>query len=233
MICFNCGCFGHAKASCPHQKPSPSGDTSNVNCVVEKPNSEKTPTSSSGMDVADGPSMPNVEHTISGGHGPWMLMSYKNKKRDTMQNGKPISSTNSGSRFSVLINEDEGTDKTTSATLTEPTVTPTPSPTVKEPPIVSLWKCVQKKTQMRNDNRVVSPLVTDSDEPQSPLVYKSCNENKHPMQDITNGKAVGGEHNVKSCPSKPRKTRLVSKGLRTSSPASTFFPIPLPDISPG
>lgn len=34
MICFDCGCFGHAKANCPHQKHSPAEDTNVIALVM-------------------------------------------------------------------------------------------------------------------------------------------------------------------------------------------------------
>lgn len=52
-----------------------------------------------------------VEIPTNGSHGPWMLMSYKNKKHDTVQNDPPKRQDNSSSRFSILVNDAEDTDK--------------------------------------------------------------------------------------------------------------------------
>lgn len=55
MICFNCGCFGHAKAACPHQKPPIPEEANNVEPGAGSSNGEKTPNVPSDMDITVGP----------------------------------------------------------------------------------------------------------------------------------------------------------------------------------
>lgn len=156
---------------------------------------------------------PNLETTTPGGHGSWMLMSYKNKKRDNVHNGQSKSQANSGSRFSVLVNEDEGTEKATGSSSMEPVIVSPPPPLLKEPKFFSLWKFVQLKTQTRNENKGMPSLAKDSTESKSTFAYKPCNESKHPMKDITNGNSTSTDYRVKTY-GKPRKPGSGTRGLR-------------------
>lgn len=83
MICFNCGCFGHVKACCLYQKKdtpaTDEGFSGNTNVDVT-PNG-KSDASHVAMDTCVSASTPNLDKPSSGRHGPWMLISYKSKKR--------------------------------------------------------------------------------------------------------------------------------------------------------
>lgn len=66
---------------------------SNVTATVTSPN----PSGSSNVK-----SVSDVATTLSGGPGPWMLMSYKNKKSNPAKTTQNFARPKSGSRFSLL-----------------------------------------------------------------------------------------------------------------------------------
>ncbi|PRQ45579.1 putative transcription factor interactor and regulator CCHC(Zn) family [Rosa chinensis] len=85
LICFECGCFGHSKDNCPSIKTSENATD------LQQANSNETDQSPTGDKDIDGNEMgmtimqhdsdstsPNV--VIKEDMGPWMLMSYRNKK---------------------------------------------------------------------------------------------------------------------------------------------------------
>ncbi|XP_061993844.1 uncharacterized protein LOC133711766 [Rosa rugosa] len=96
LICFECGCFGHSKDKCPTvfdvSPAPPHGDGPNCgnndqtlapteNCVMQ--HEMNTPQSSSSVIKED--------------MGPWMLMNYRNKKKNDTSGAKK--SVSKGSRY--------------------------------------------------------------------------------------------------------------------------------------
>ncbi|PRQ53919.1 putative transcription factor interactor and regulator CCHC(Zn) family [Rosa chinensis] len=184
LICFNCGCYGHAKANCPHSDPSkpvpdaetqtnPKPHTSSDSTAVHSP---QHPTETAvhittnhqcnDMEIAD----QNVQATQFG-HGPWMLMSYKNKKANPNKIPANSAQVQSGSRFTLLETFVEGEENA----LNEVQPTPIVSLDAKdnpEPAVVRVWKQVQKKANMITAN-----------------IGKPSGSQKKPLKDITNGKS--------------------------------------------
>ncbi|XP_040368818.1 uncharacterized protein LOC121051046 [Rosa chinensis] len=203
LICFNCGCYGHAKASCPHFVPNPTDDTTNPEENVGTVNSD-----SANSIPAATTSKPDKSHntitrtTISSlvsdmdtgvesqvkakvaGHGPWMLMSYKNKKVNSNKVPPNRMPTQSGSRYALLETYTEGDNgalREEQPTAVETLVADDRTP---EPVVVSKWKQVQqkmKKASTDSGNHVIPPKTI----PQN----KNTTAQKKPLKDITNGKA--------------------------------------------
>ncbi|XP_040375441.1 uncharacterized protein LOC112202328 isoform X4 [Rosa chinensis] len=76
--------------------------------------------------------------------GPWMLMTYKNKRRTNTNNGDVKKVQGSGSRFAVLqeVSGEENIRNEMNAPLSnEPA-------SASDPPIVKLWKNLQEKVQL-------------------------------------------------------------------------------------
>ncbi|KAK9951004.1 hypothetical protein M0R45_006466 [Rubus argutus] len=224
MICFNCGCFGHAKDACPHQKSSTVKETDVDAATI--PNMAAAKTDSNCSDT-----MTDDMNIDSSRHGAWMFMSYKNKKRDNMQNGQAKGQAIFGSRFSVLVQDDEDAAKAKEASVMEPVVPSAPSSHDKVPRIVTLWKSLEKKTQVRNDNKNKPPLAQDPTEPKSLSPILPCDDFKKPMRDITNGNSSGSGYNMRTFSGKSRKYGSSSKTSRGSGSATSTLPIPSPDIS--
>ncbi|KAK9903704.1 hypothetical protein M0R45_001031 [Rubus argutus] len=89
--------------------------TSNVSADVHMTLTTKTPDPTVSPD--------GNEESTSNSHGPWMLMSYKNRKRESTANGNTKGLGASGSRFSIL-ETDEDEYATSAADNTKTPVTP-------------------------------------------------------------------------------------------------------------
>ncbi|KAK9904392.1 hypothetical protein M0R45_000758 [Rubus argutus] len=116
-----------------------------------------------------------------GGHRPWMLMSYKNKKMNSTKlpgNAVPVKS---GSRFTLLQNFFEGFDD---ALREEP---PTPiqelgkNQYASEPKIVTQWKKVPAKAKGKSETSSSGRILAEFNPRATPNSLK-------PLKDITNGK---------------------------------------------
>ncbi|XP_024200319.1 uncharacterized protein LOC112203614 [Rosa chinensis] len=96
IICFECGCYGHVKDKCPYVHQD-NGSKDQINEAVINENIS----------------------VLKGDMGSWMLMTYKNKKKVSTENGSTKKVQISGSRFNVLQdqNGDEHTDNGDSATV--------------------------------------------------------------------------------------------------------------------
>ncbi|KAK9944324.1 hypothetical protein M0R45_009897 [Rubus argutus] len=151
-----------------------------------------------------------------GGHGPWMLMSYKNKKVlvSNAPNNKAPAQT--GSRFALLQTFSEGED----GALREEAPTNVEElfnkSTPVEPPIVKLWKKVQEKNKKN--------LGTTQYMPTDPIPAKVLNK---PLKDITNGKNQH-KHVVKSGTARTPRTNAAAKASSSQSREMTSFIIDSP-----
>ncbi|KAK9922736.1 hypothetical protein M0R45_031184 [Rubus argutus] len=137
---------------------------------------------------AHGTDMETAEHsekTKTTGHGPWMLMSYKNRKVNPNKVPANSAPTQSGSRYALL----ETFVETENGALTEiqpTTVESLTSKKIQEPGVVSTWKKVQKK---------IKKTISDTSK-HTAASSKSANKakantaQKMPLSDITNGKPI-------------------------------------------
>ncbi|XP_062014120.1 uncharacterized protein LOC133730576 [Rosa rugosa] len=140
MICFECGCFGHAKDKCPtlHTEPSvnsqdqDAGSNTNEQVMVPKATSD----SQQDMDTSQAHSI------LKEDMGPWMLMNYRNKRR-TNDSGGAKKTINKGSRFTVLQDEEELPSHEPETIIDNATKPLTP-------PIVKLWASFQDKKKNFN-----------------------------------------------------------------------------------
>ncbi|KAL6125131.1 hypothetical protein ACLB2K_073191 [Fragaria x ananassa] len=133
MICFECGCFGHPKDKCPsivtakvdvssHQDPSEVENVPNAQSEVE---------------------MHASEDIVKEDMGPWMLMTYRNKKKNG-NSGRSKNLNASGSRFSVL-QEEEINEKVPNVE------NDADMPSGDTPNIVKLWNNFQDKKKKTID----------------------------------------------------------------------------------
>ncbi|KAK9912382.1 hypothetical protein M0R45_036249 [Rubus argutus] len=143
----------------------------------------------------------------STGHGPWMLMSYKNKKRDVATNGHVKGQASTGSCFYVLGNEDGDTVVNEAETFKNPVGT--------------------KGSEVTMAN--VEEAVLD---PISPNHTTSEKTLTHPMKDITNGNFVGKNNNrILGNPKNTKKTSVGAKAVKgstsgTKNPSISTYDIP-------
>ncbi|KAK9939900.1 hypothetical protein M0R45_016580 [Rubus argutus] len=189
MICFNCGCYGHTKANCTipitsssastnsmNEKDSTGPDNDNTNMIITNDSVMETP-------APDTSNKSNDTHmqSLEAGHGPWMLMSYKNKKPSSSKSPNNAAPSTSGSRFALLQTFSEGDDA-----LHEEAPTAIESlslkPASSEPKIVTMWKKVQDKAKWK-------PIASNPHNPSDNFV-PSIAKSQQPLVDITNGKSV-------------------------------------------
>ncbi|KAK9911969.1 hypothetical protein M0R45_035846 [Rubus argutus] len=197
LIYFNCGCYGHAKANCPHL-PTPNVEPHSANLNSARPQSmpniePKNAPSNADTAASLDTNLPNTdmevveqtEMTKSNSHGPWMLMSYKNRKANPTKIPANCAPAQSGSRFALLETFVESKD----GALTEVQPTAVESLTSKkihEPPIVSIWKKVQKKI----DKNIPDTSKHTATSRKGARNTKSTTSQKKALTDITNGKPV-------------------------------------------
>lgn len=204
MICFECGCFGHPKDKCPsivtakvdvssHQDPSEVENVPNAQSEVE---------------------MHASEDIVKEDMGPWMLMTYRNKKK----NGNSRRSKNlnaSGSRFSVL-QEEEINEKVPNVE------NDADMPSGDTPNIVKLWNNFQdkKKKTSKPKNNLSStsnpkpPMVTSKFSPKPSKVLNvnsdvnvSDTSARQPMKDVSN---VGSSGMTKTDLQYQRKAKFLN-----------------------
>lgn len=92
-------------------------------------------------------------------------------KNVSMLNDTTQGHTNSGSIFSVLVDDDNDTPKETNVGFKTHVASKSVDPKDKEPRIVSLWKSVQQKMQSRDSNDLAASSSKDSVKPKSPFSY--------------------------------------------------------------
>ncbi|KAK9904544.1 hypothetical protein M0R45_000626 [Rubus argutus] len=191
MICFNCGCYGHAKESCPYLKRDaaqehPTTDTTVKATHVEVGNMQDgsittTDSTESASEIVAGAKLQEVKQNelqaTKNENGPWMLMSYKNKRRNStgLSNNKP--KHDSGSRFELLQSFSEGPD---GALHEDPPTSMTEinrQPPIEEPKIVKIWRKVQEKVNLDPSTSNTNIGIVD--------VVVNANVSK-PLKDITN-----------------------------------------------
>lgn len=225
MICFNCGCFGHAKANCIFQK-SETQPTGVAPVVSETENVATASPMSIGNDSPpSGSKVASIKTKNDDGHGPWMLMSYKNKKRDTGVNGSNKGQNSSGSRFSVLDNDDSAMAVPEADIVKTPTTPKIPPPNDNEPRIVSLWKNLQKKLQDKDPDEVITKNLSARPGSSGSHSSAGCLNTPHPMKDITNGLSVSNANRKLGTPNKTRKNAVVSKMVKGSISGAKSFSI--------
>ncbi|KAK9938790.1 hypothetical protein M0R45_015510 [Rubus argutus] len=238
LICFNCGCYGHAKANCPYNitEPHPTHalDGSNNNLVNNSPsaaaehcenriphNIDNNVTSPQDIGSSDSKLPKSPE---SGGHSPWMLMSYKNKKFSSNNAPENMKPAQFGSRYALLETFVEGGEnalRDAKPTAVEELTKPT---TLSEPSIINVWKAVQKKMKKNNSTKT---SATNGTQNSKPVPATKTNTNlKKALKDITNGKAhakiLAPRFNVGSSSCNPKdKSPINSQNGRSNHSRST------------
>jgi hypothetical protein len=215
MICFNCGCYGHVKANCTFVAANNSDNAGPMN--MEQPvdsNNDNGPTeTNSPKDKNE-----TTEATSSsGGPGPWMLMSYKNKKTSPDKTPHNAAPSKSGSRFALLQTFTEDGDNAMNEQSPTPIEELTKSTPPSEPKIVTMWKRVQAKLPIDSSKSNSS----DGSHPKNLGNQKQMKA----LKDITNGKTVpmtglmqlGPANRKTSKPSLPsrRKTPIIHETATT------------------
>ncbi|KAK9921925.1 hypothetical protein M0R45_030417 [Rubus argutus] len=231
----------YSKASCPCQKfEQPDTVPSEVNPSTPETNVDSGVESNSPNVVDTEGASPILKNDVfpNGTHGPWMLMSYKSKKRESSSGvGTSKLQSKSGSRFSILINEDEEimpeiNDKVNISVPPRPLVTKPPVAKDNEPKIVTIWKQVQKKIQTKNtvEANLQTPRKTTMSLPTSNS--KTTNGQPQPLLDITNGKCDMDLGNPKSFPSKPKKVETGGNAPRSLAMPNMKLTFPHSELSP-
>ncbi|KAL6145133.1 hypothetical protein ACLB2K_055821 [Fragaria x ananassa] len=133
LISFECGCCGHAKYRCPSIVNPVNASTSNASNSDANPKDSEV-SASNASDV----NMVNMQiEVIKDDMGPWMHMSYKNKKKSNVGSSAKKGGS-SGSRFSIL--QDGKDDENDESVLLA-----NDNPTISKPPIVQAWQSFQEK----------------------------------------------------------------------------------------
>lgn len=174
MICFNCGCYGHAQDSCPYLKRDGAQENSATETTVKTTHAEggnmqggctTTTTNDQASDIAAGAKMQedkqNDVPATKNENGPWMLMSYKNKRRNSTgpSNNKP--KQDSGSRFELLQSFSEGPDGALHEDPPSSTAEINRQPPPEEPKIVKIWRKVREKVNL--DPSISNTKVVNAD----------------------------------------------------------------------
>lgn len=234
MICFQCGCYGHVKASCPYhvsdQTPnqSPDANVSKSDIAINHTNDVG---SARAMENSDGKTDRGTQSVAGGGHGPWMLMSYRNKKREVIAPENSKTRATYGSRFAILEDEADGIMKNAEVNVDTEIPSKPIVPSDPEPKIVTLWKQVQKKIHNKNKNEDKTQATKGTRNPVTDSNAKAKTGSSKPMMDITNGNLNVGNTMSKASYSKSRKTGASNKSSTTPSSAMNFT-FPHPDLSP-
>jgi hypothetical protein len=233
MICFNCGCYGHAKESCPYLKRDATQENSTTETTVKATHAEvgnmqdgSTSTTDSASDITAGAKLQedkqNELPATKNENGPWMLMSYKNKRRNSTgpSNNKP--KHDSGSRFELLQSFSEGPDGALHEDPPTSVAEINRQPPPEEPKIVKIWRKFQEKVNL--DPSTSNTSIGNVD------VVVNANVPK-PLKDITNSM-----NPAKSTPKfttaihrKPHGPKLQIRQTRKSrSQSETHVPTPFP-----
>ncbi|KAL6145061.1 hypothetical protein ACLB2K_055749 [Fragaria x ananassa] len=149
MICFECGCFGHPKDKCPSIVTA----SADVSSYQDPSEVENVPNAQSEVE------MHASEDIVKEDMGPWMLLTYRNKKKNGNSGGSKNLNA-SGSRFFVL-QEEEINEKVPNVE------NDADMPSGDTPNIVKLWNNFQDKK--KNTSKPKNNLSSTSN-PKSPVV---------------------------------------------------------------
>lgn len=221
MVCFGCGCYGHVKDKCSNL-----ANVNGNNEAAENPMQEdnrETQNNYANDNSAKIDTTQTDEHGAkSEGMGPWMLMSYKHRKKNVDNLSSRKNNTSSGSRFRVLNNaEDEEPLGPQQADVSPDMQTHTPD-------IVKLWQSFQDKSGSARDHS--DALGKNKDNGKKKVADKetiqknSTTNRRQPLKEVSNKvrspNAAGTSTSVK-----------VLKNHRKSKAAiDTNFNLQLPDI---
>ncbi|XP_024195606.1 uncharacterized protein LOC112198713 [Rosa chinensis] len=136
LICFECGCFGHAKDKCPTLKVTDNTHSKQPTMNYDEVTTHAANVETEVVDVSMQQCVPQND-VIKEDMGPWMLMSYINKKK----NGDTSSTKKSsavGSRFAVLQDETVADSELPEKTIDD-------NNNGQSPTIVKLWQSFQEK----------------------------------------------------------------------------------------
>ncbi|XP_024190261.1 uncharacterized protein LOC112194246 [Rosa chinensis] len=220
MICFNYGCYGHVKASCPYVKndddptsldsvPNATFDnrktTQMPNTMAPATYNESTFSTSSEMQVVMQKTAPTK---TKNDNGPWMLMSYKTRQKPPNASLNNKQNSASGSRFELLQSCSDGIDEFTQVNSTvSPSSLSTQSQTIlAKPP--KIWKKVQDKTMQASSSKSNDAHGIDAF-PHGPSKVK-------PLQDITNDTVQSSRVQLKNSTAISHHPKLQAHKLKNS-----------------
>lgn len=170
LICFECGCFGHAKDKCPfvHVTTDVDNNENGVNFVsdVNMDNVMLDTQVVQDIQTESNGTAEVLNDVIKEDMGPWMLMSNKNKRK-AGGNGGGRKHAPSGSRFDVL-NEEGGNESGEAEHIT------LIGSKGVSPPIVKLWQSFDDKMKSAvssGKNKSFNNSITNMENATSPLVY--------------------------------------------------------------
>lgn len=232
-ICFNCGVYGHVRDQCPYVSEDRTSTKNQDAAMMVTPvdnthPNDKVPT----MDVDattslgsqqvekvpvivcnDRPISKNKENPDV---GPWMVMSYRNRKQNSTTSLNKKKNANLGSRFTPLLNNNLDFELVAS----EPVRT---EGMQNEPTIVKLWKNMQD--QLKNEKYKLSNFGKRVDANNTKADANSIPGNKAaPLKDISNV----GSSSMTSPPAKVKASKhqnALIKGHASKSLVKSSFPI--------
>lgn len=204
-ICFNCGVYGHVRENCPYFSETQNA-TAKVNTFapVAVETSLDTEMSQPETYVAVGKSAEEaLPAKVKSNIGPWMVMNYKNKKKNFNVTPSGNKKTSPGSRFSPLQVVDD------TPVNPEPKTVDRMPKQPSGPTIVQLWQRVQEKIKSGPSNQPQSERVTAS----NPTFITPRNDaSTKPLQDISN---------MTSCPKTAKATKSTKNhGVVTKAKAA-------------
>lgn len=183
-ICFKCSVYGHVREHCPYasvENECPASDSA-LNGAVN-PNLIKVDKVVEMSQAEDVPMMTKTTNATSTAStssdvGPWMVMNYKNKKKNSGFANSRTKKFSPGSRFAPLQDVDD-------VFKTEVPASVGKEKQSDEPPIVKLWKNLQHKLKTGDPKlaKTVKPTAEDVSF-RSPPVKSGAK--KVPLTDISN-----------------------------------------------
>lgn len=174
-ICFNCGVYGHVREHCPY-KSVIATDNCDQNKALDditiktvapaKDDTIMKHSEESHEKVNMDQPVPQAKNNTD--IGPWMVMSYRNRKKNFNANSSGARKSTQGSRFAPLQDDNLASETINPDTVVK--VTQQPS----EPTIVKLWRNVQEKIKTGNykQNKYGKQVDTVTD-PSGPASFNS------------------------------------------------------------
>ncbi|PRQ51592.1 putative transcription factor interactor and regulator CCHC(Zn) family [Rosa chinensis] len=201
MICFECGCYGHVKDQCPSVQNNNQAQA--IPTKNSDPNQPAKSTPEANMEDNSQPDRGNGQQDIvtmntaivKEDMGPWMLMTYKQQKKNNNGNGS-TSRNHGGSRFNVLqeLNEEEKDEKNGQETNASDV------PTL--PDLMKSWNNPQAKTKHSKLHAEPKGEKVDNGKKRHALAANDKNTKEKglarvPMKDVSNFGNAGSSSKTK------------------------------------
>lgn len=222
-ICFNCGVYGHVHDHCPYISAENTMDAASTgpgNKVDDATAAETM--GDDGLQNIDSPPvqthMPIKDTSAqkAGDIGPWMVMSYKNRKKNISNANGSNKKSPQGSRFAPLLDTDNDVERPSSSTSPIE-----PAKHTVEPTIVKLWKSVPQKLQA-SDQKQDQNMKQATTNISSKVPLARTRTMNVPLKDISN---VGSKSTIMYAKKSSKKHGTLVKDKAPTSGVKSSFPI--------